>query len=260
MKKLLLLCLAAFALTGCEDKPKTWYVTTDYTIVNQIESDIVVELKFGDREVITIEPGDTRVVYNNVRRYVIGERDALPTIMSIVEERGILDAEMKIDGEVVPEDIWYSGHWKHYSEDSYYTRTLTVNDKLIRRIKEQGQLPFTEYILPAPAHWGNLDYPNDRHVKLMTFNSEQWLNDYVIGGEAPAVDFSEKTLLVAWGYTPREVSEANVVDFRERYEGIFELYIDVVMTSSTGADRWVVAALVDKLDAQSHISLRVNEG
>ena len=164
MKKRLLLSLAAFALTGCEDKPKTWYVTTDYTIVNQIESDIVVELKFGDREVITIEPGDTQMFHTEVRRHEEG------VAYSMVPE--MVNAEMKIGEKVMPRYIWWHEYWDfeyHAKAHNYSIQTLTVTDELLFFLSDffptGGEWPADrpvgpEWLVQEMENIGNLHQPH----------------------------------------------------------------------------------------------------
>ncbi len=113
---------------GCKDKTRC--VTTDYTIINRIESDIVVGLKFGDRRTITIEPGETRMFYTGVQCYEEG------VAYSMTPE--ILDAEMRIDGEVVPRKIWWGQYWDVESVgNDHVAYTLTVTDELLETIDAQ---------------------------------------------------------------------------------------------------------------------------
>ena len=131
MKKLFL-CLAimpALALmAGCGIKDT--YNTNDYVIVNRIESDIVVELRTGGREIITIAPGETRLIYTEQERHW---RQGEPVPIMAPE---MIPAEMRIDGEVISSYIWWGEHWDRddVGED-HDTYTLTVTDELLATVK-----------------------------------------------------------------------------------------------------------------------------
>lgn len=132
MKKVLFFFAAfafVYALTGCKDKTRC--VTRDFKIVNQIESYIVVELKFGDRQEITIKPGDTQLIHTEVRCYEPG------IAYSMVPE--LVNAEMRIDGAVISRQIWWSEHWNLDREEdnsNYGTYTLIVTDGLLETIRK----------------------------------------------------------------------------------------------------------------------------
>jgi hypothetical protein len=124
-----LLCVAALPLTGCE---KEICGTNDYIIVNRIESDVVVELGFGDRPVMTIRPEDTQMLHHEEWC-----RDAGVEISTVPE---VFQAEMRIDGEVVPQYIWWSEYWDVIDvdiENHYRTYTLTVSDELLETINNR---------------------------------------------------------------------------------------------------------------------------
>ncbi len=131
MKKLLLFYIvAAAALAGCKDN--TICISSGYKIVNRIESDIVIELKFEDKRVMTIRPGDTHVIYNKTQCY----EEPIPEVTLAPE---VLQAEMKIDGEIVPNEIWMREHWNVDAdvENHNSTYTLTVTDELLEIIKNR---------------------------------------------------------------------------------------------------------------------------
>jgi hypothetical protein len=116
------------ALDGPE--PDT-YVTENYKIVNRIASDIVVELRFGDGQVTTIRPGEEQMIGSMEYHYEWG--------VAYSRDRKLLDAEMKIDGDIVPNSVWWHENQdsiRENGEDDYhYTLlyTLTVTDELLER-------------------------------------------------------------------------------------------------------------------------------
>ena len=118
---------AVLVLAGCKDK--TYCITTEYTIVNQIDSDIVVELKSDGKPAITIAPGETKMFHTGVQCNPEGVVPSMP-----IE---VLYAEMRIDGEVVPERIWWRDYWNATGgtvEQSNMAYTLTVTDEFLDSI------------------------------------------------------------------------------------------------------------------------------
>ena len=134
MKKLLLFYIvAAAALAGCNTGNELVRVTTDYKIINQIESDIVVELHSG--KIMTINPGDTKVIYNEIYSYNPKTSGPIKAL-EVVQE--LLQAEMRIGGEAVPAPIWWSRYWiGEAHQDHFYTYTLTVTNELIETLLSQ---------------------------------------------------------------------------------------------------------------------------
>ncbi len=118
-----------------ELEPNT-YVTEYYRIVNQMDSDIVVELKSGDEEVITIKPGEEREIKKLDIVYEPGI--AYSRSMYTVDR-----AVITIIGEIMPEFIWLFEYWhkaRDDGEDDYHyslTYTLTVTDELVESIVQR---------------------------------------------------------------------------------------------------------------------------
>jgi hypothetical protein len=124
-------------------KPESFRTVSIYEVVNRTGSDIVVELGFGDKRVTTIKPGATEVIHTGDFTQCYDPRN--PPVYDPLTH--YLNAEMRIDGEVVPREIW-SVHlqlWEIRNEDltgaadacadHYYrdTYTLTVDDELMER-------------------------------------------------------------------------------------------------------------------------------
>lgn len=134
MKKLLLIFAMAVVVLaiGCKDKEEIC-TTSVYTIVNQIESDIVVELMFGDKQQTTIGSGNTRQIYHAKRCHPTNVMPEMP-----VE---VLNAEMSINGETVPSNIWRHEHWNTDSDKKNHTTySLTVTDELLQRVRTESDL------------------------------------------------------------------------------------------------------------------------
>ncbi len=111
------------------------YVTEQYYILNQTDSDIVVELEFGDGQVTAIEPDAKKMIGSMEYHYEWG--------IAYSRARELLNAEMTIDGEAVPDPIWWHDKWdcaREDGEDDYhYTLlyTLTVTDELLEQARSE---------------------------------------------------------------------------------------------------------------------------
>jgi hypothetical protein len=124
--------LAVVFCISCESASDR-YVTEHYLIANQIESDIVVEFNDdGDRQEITIPAGETLEVDSDEIRYEHG--------MEYSRVWNFSEAEMRIEGEIVPEFIWGFEYWNGVSEagaDDYHSSlmyTLPVTDELLETV------------------------------------------------------------------------------------------------------------------------------
>lgn len=102
--------------------------------------------------------------------------------------------------------------------------------------------------------WVNLDYVFDEFA-ILIIDSDEELKKYV-EGDYPPIDFSKKTLVLAYGYFSggfdtedykfQQVSDRNYV---------FTLY--GYGTGMTGYIRWHDAIIVDKLPSDSKIELKI---
>jgi hypothetical protein len=125
MKKILLfICttMLAFAMTHCSDGS----CTRDYKVINQTEFSISIELKKNGEQII-IEPNEEREIYERWGLCGVGE---IPQD-GYSEEEMILDASMRIDGELIPDAIWKRKYWSFANKESYAVYTLTVTNELI---------------------------------------------------------------------------------------------------------------------------------
>ncbi|MDR2894274.1 MAG: hypothetical protein LBU97_02290 [Alistipes sp.] len=122
------LLAVAFVATACKDEICG---TSVYTIVNQIDSDIVVKLQFGDEQVTTIKPGEMRMIhYSKWCRDTKFEPATTPEV---------LNAEMKVGGEIVPRSIWRDEFWNVDADiaNHYSVLSLIVTDELLETVKNQ---------------------------------------------------------------------------------------------------------------------------
>jgi hypothetical protein len=120
-------------------------------------------------------------------------------------------------------------------------------------------LPFTEYSLEGTsARWVNIAYnselPSLFQGKLLVINSDEELKKY-IEGDYPPIDFTKKTLLLAFGDTPRSSLEIKNISFNELSVQNYLLSVDIDMGDALAFDFWTVAILLDKLNEEAKIEL-----
>lgn len=113
------------------------FVTENYSVVNRTASELVVRLEYGDERVTSIKPGDEAMVGSMEYRYEWG--------FAYSRDRKLLRAGMTIDGETVPDTIWWYDNWERLREDGedeyHYSilYTLIVTDELLKTIKTNNQ-------------------------------------------------------------------------------------------------------------------------
>jgi hypothetical protein len=121
--------------------------------------------------------------------------------------------------------------------------------------KESG-LSFTEYSLTGTSsNWTNLDNLKIEESKLIVINSDEELQNYVTG-DYPLVDFSKKTLLLAYGLE----SYQNIPDDKGFHTSLvydLEMTVNLRPSLSPALLEWRVALLVDKLNKERKIELVV---
>jgi hypothetical protein len=122
----------------------------------------------------------------------------------------------------------------------------------------QGEnVPFEVYSFgeESSARWANLDY--DERVyegSILVINSDSELQKYV-EGDYPPVDFSKKTLLLAFGCVSGGFFDIEVKFKRESDQN----YMMMAIGTSTILDymgEWEIAIVVDKLPHNSKIQIR----
>ncbi len=128
-----------------EPEPTTTHVSLTYRIANQIESDIVIELSFEEKRVITIKPGETQTIDSETS--IVDGYPIAPIKTEKIFE--FCDPKMKIDGEIVLDLIWNHRYWRYDEERPGnaldMTYTLTVTDERIEMIvNDSRSLPAIE--------------------------------------------------------------------------------------------------------------------
>lgn len=120
MKNLFLFFTAVMIsmMIGCDPS-----CSMDFVIINETESDIVIEMRQGSKQV-TIEPGQEQIIDRQSGTCVIYKEDATM----------IHYADMQIEGMIMPKTIWISRYWDCVVDNPLTTYTLTITDKLIETI------------------------------------------------------------------------------------------------------------------------------
>jgi regulation of enolase protein 1 (concanavalin A-like superfamily) len=124
--------------------------------------------------------------------------------------------------------------------------------------ENQGtDVSFTEYSLAGElgkgfsGHWKNLDYDNDYNGRIIIINNNEELQNYVEGESSP-IDFSQKTLVLAYG-----CNSGSAFGFDVKFQKMSDQ--NYVMTASTWANAatvvvdWQIAIVADKLPSESRI-------
>ncbi len=128
MKKLLMflsLCGLVVGITGCDKS-----CTTEFKIKNQTESEIIIKMSENSKQ-MTIAP-DQELTVNRQHELCGGEKPSdryyqYPDVK-------MMYAEMRINGELVPDIIWKRKYWDFTSVVSRAIYTLTVTDELLENI------------------------------------------------------------------------------------------------------------------------------
>ncbi len=134
------------------------------------------------------------------------------------------------------------------------------NQKDSEELKEsQGdtESSFVEYSLQGtPSQWTNFE-DGDEDGKLVVINSDAELNEYIDGETYPAIDFSKKTLLLAYGLTHRGIGVFSY-DCIPSLTGGYKLKIEITLDDTTVVEDWVCSILVDKfLNPENNATLNV---
>ncbi|MDR2910541.1 MAG: hypothetical protein LBV47_04130 [Bacteroidales bacterium] len=120
-------------------------------------------------------------------------------------------------------------------------------------------LPFTVYsfVEGSSARWVNLYYYEQGYKsKLLVINSDEELKKYV-EGDYPPVDFTKKTLLLASGAAPNNISNKIDQSLQQLLESEYKWSIEIYLGIADIVQDWQVAILIDKLSAENKIELYV---
>jgi hypothetical protein len=113
------------------------HVSKTFVMTNRLDSDIVVELSDGDKEVTTIRPGETKQIHAL-------EFDR-PYGIAVDLGPEVLWAKMWIDGKLMPAFVWWRQYWNMDREESdpynlSFAFALTADEDLLERLSLETDL------------------------------------------------------------------------------------------------------------------------
>jgi len=91
-------------------------------------------------------------------------------------------------------------------------------------------------------------------------NSNEELINYVTCSNFPIVDFSQKTLLLAYGYSNRMILYIPTILYQQVSEKNFSMKIVIQSGGGNAFDKWVVALLIPKITSDIIVTLDVTQG
>ncbi len=126
---------------------------------------------------------------------------------------------------------------------------------------EERDVPFIEYSLEYDSvNWINLNYYLYSHYssgnQVRIISSDEELEAYVTW-EHTAIDFSKKTLILAYGATPSSFYEALTIGFTQISNIKYRLEVSVRLYDTDAIDRWFIAIVTDKIDGSSKFEVDV---
>lgn len=106
--------------------------------------------------------------------------------------------------------------------------------------------------------WVDFDGVGVNEGKLHVINSDEEFRNY-ISGDYPVVDFSQQTLLLIYG---KESVDAGPNYIRlQRFSGRrYEVTVNVSHSYMQMVTKWLLAIVVDKLDAEDEVELSLTRG
>jgi hypothetical protein len=117
--------MLSFVLFGCDG-----YCHIDLIIMNQTDSNIIVELNANNKQ-LTIKPSEKQTVDRQ------GGTCSRGGSLSYKDNVPMTNAVMKINGETIPEAIWTNKFWELNIHNSISTYTLIVTNELIEIMKNE---------------------------------------------------------------------------------------------------------------------------
>jgi hypothetical protein len=101
-----------------------------------------------------------------------------------------------------------------------------------------------------------LNYAKMQHDSVYVINSEEEFAKIFTCESNPQIDFSTKTLLVAFGWATSGISSMSKELLFEN--NIWYLTVDITLNMTAEAPRWHIAVITDKINTQS-VKLNINQ-
>lgn len=129
MKKLVLLfaVVAGALMTGCDG-----FCTNDFVIINQTESEIIVDMSWYNNKAITINKGNEQAVHHE--GHMCSPRGGAGKYNDDVK---MIYANMQVGKTIIPDIIWTARYWNYESSGKFHsTYTLVVTEELLESLKQ----------------------------------------------------------------------------------------------------------------------------
>jgi hypothetical protein len=115
---------------------------------------------------------------------------------------------------------------------------------------------YKEYSLEeSPCEWKENRFAAKNNGTVVVINNNEALENYVgcIDGTYPAVDFSQKTLLVATGLEAYQ-NTPRIATLVKNPDGAYAMEVSMNVSDAPAPNFWQVSVVVDKIDGDSRIS------
>lgn len=117
-------------------------------------------------------------------------------------------------------------------------------------------VPFTEYSLKGTAHnEQDAIFSDTDELAVLLINSQDELNKYLDGESYPAIDFSKKTLVVAYATTGSITSITPT--FQQISAQDYLMTVDLEFSEIGSVDWWWISIVVDKLDVDAKVKSKL---
>jgi len=163
-----------------------------------------------------------------------------------------IDRFSLVDGVVLK--LYYDGG-KNYLEFAPFPGSNTTGD--VR--PDAVPVSYKKYSLEeSPCEWKEDRFAVKSNGAVVVINNNEALENYVgcIDGTYPAVDFSQKTLLVATGVEVNQ-STPRIATLVKNPDGAYAMEVSMNVSDAPAPNFWQVSVVVDKIDDNSHISVAV---
>lgn len=115
---------------------------------------------------------------------------------------------------------------------------------------------FADYSLKGTSsEWTNLDVVNHSEGYLLIINSDEEMRNHV-SGNYPPIDFSKRTLLLAYGLEPYQ-NAPDTKTYKQVSDNNYRMSVNLQSSLAPAFLEWREAILVEKLNDGSEVALQV---
>lgn len=121
---------------------------------------------------------------------------------------------------------------------------------------EDADIPFTEYSFDTDIRLYHDIFKEEQGNALLTLNSDEEMRVY-FGSNYTPVDFSKKSVLLAYGLMTSGFSSAKIDSFSRKSDGTHALGVSVWRREIGIMDHWIAAIVTDRIEADSEFEIDV---